>query len=98
MNRCSRIWNRIGCVSPSSVYATSSPRSIRRTTSTYSRNGASRIGLRPSKRSPVCPVPKPMKQRPGASRLMVAMPLAAAGASRSAGTLTPVPSRIVRVA
>ena len=44
------------------------------------------------------PVPKPMKQRPGARRLMVAMPLAAAGARRSAGTLTPVPRRMRRVA
>jgi hypothetical protein len=34
----------------------------------------------------------------GARRLIVAMPFAAAGASRSAGTLTPVPSRIRRVA
>ncbi len=46
---------------------------------------------------PVWPVPRLMKQRPGARRLMVAMPLAAAGARRSPGTFTPVPSRIVRV-
>ena len=46
---------------------------------------------------PVWPVPRLMKQRPGASRLMVAMPLATAGARRSPGTFTPVPRRIVRV-
>ena len=46
---------------------------------------------------PVCPVPRPMKQRPGAMRLIVAMPLAAAGARRSPGTFTPVPRRIFRV-
>jgi len=39
-----------------------------------------------------------MKQRPGAGRAIVAMPLAAAGARRSAGTATPVPIRIDRVA
>jgi hypothetical protein len=98
MKRCSRIWKRIGCVSPSSVYGTSSPRSSARTTWMYSRNGASRIGLRPSRRSPVWPVPKPMKQRPGARRLMVAMPFAVVGASRRAGTFTPVPRRMRRVA
>jgi len=98
MNRCSRIWKRIGCVSPSDVCATSSPRRSARTTSTYSRNGASFIGLRPSIRIPVWPVPSPRKQRPGAIRLMVAIPFAATGARRSPGTTTPVPIRMVRVA
>jgi hypothetical protein len=37
----------------------------------------------------VWPVPRPMMQRPGASRLIVAMPFATAGACRNAGTLTP---------
>ena len=55
------------------------------------------MGLCPSMRMPVWPVPRLMKHRPGARRLMVAMPLAAAGASRSPGTFTPVPRRMVRV-
>ena len=38
-----------------------------------------------------------MIERPGASRLMVAMPLATTGASLSPGTFTAVPSRMVRV-
>src|SRR5262249_28059350 len=52
------------------------------------------MGLWPSVRMAVWPVPKLMKHRPGASRLMVAMPLAATGARRSPGTLTPVPRRV----
>src|SRR5262249_47100848 len=44
----------------------------------------------------VCPVPSPMKHRPGARRLIVAMPSTTAGASRRPGTLTPVPRRMRR--
>ena len=44
-------------------------------------------------RMAVLPVPRPMKQRLGASRLMVAIPFAATGAERSPGTATPVPRR-----
>jgi hypothetical protein len=40
---------------------------------------------------------EPDEAAPGASRLMVAMPLAVTGASRRPGTFTPVPRRIRRV-
>ena len=48
-------------------------------------------------RMAVWPVPREMKVRPGANRLMVAMPLAVTGASRRPGPLTPVPIFMVRV-
>ena len=55
------------------------------------------MGLCPIIRMAVCPVPRLIKHRPGANRLIVAIPLAATGASRNPGTLTPVPSCMVRV-
>ena len=56
-----------------------------------------RAGACPIVRIAVLPVPVPKKTRPGARRLIVAMPEAATGASRSPGMASPEPSRIVWV-
>lgn len=63
-----------------------------------SSSAAAVVGGIPSVRRAVFPVPTPQTIRPGASALRLAKALAAAGADRRAGEVTPTPSRIRRVA
>jgi hypothetical protein len=56
------------------------------------------VGGMPRVRLAVFPVPTPQRIRPGARALRLASPLAAAGAERSAGEVTPTPSLMRRVA
>ncbi len=56
------------------------------------------VGRMPSVRRAVFPVPTPQMIRPGARALRLANPLAAAGAERSAGEVTPMPSLMRLVA
>ena len=59
-----------------------------------------RSGGWPMMRIAVLPDPMPRNVRPGASRLIVAMPAAVTGSGRRPATATPVPNRMrsVRVA
>ncbi|GAA3084187.1 hypothetical protein GCM10020000_83110 [Streptomyces olivoverticillatus] len=56
------------------------------------------VGRMPRVRRAVFPVPTPQMIRPGARALRLASPLAAAGAERSAGEVTPMPSLMRLVA
>ena len=88
-----RIFRRVA----SKVHSSVSPASRPRTTRTYSSSSASFTGPRPIVRRAVKPVETPKSIRPGASAFRLASPLAATGAMRLDGIITPVARRIVEV-
>ena len=88
-----RIFRRL----PSNVHSGVSPARRERTTRMYSSISASLTGGRPMVRRAVKPVEMPKSMRPGASALSVASPLAATGAMRLDGIMTPVARRIREV-
>ena len=88
-----RILRRLASKVHSSVSPARSPRTIRM----YSSRSASLTGPRPIVRRAVKPVETPKSIRPGASAFRLASPLAATGAMRFDGIITPVARRIVEV-